>query len=110
MPRVASDIARGSSSRPVARPRFGDSPRNRSSHGSWPGSAGILELTSFVVLDGVTQNRNRKELHVVRTLLLRVVVGGTKFLHGAQKLFGWFGGPGLRGTGGFLGSVGWRSP
>src|SRR5436190_3644548 len=68
MPRVASGIARGSSSRPVARQRFGDSPRNRSSHGSWPASAGILELTSFVVLDGVTQNRNRKELHVVRTL------------------------------------------
>src|SRR5437762_4212578 len=68
MPRVASGIARGSSSRPVARPRFGDSPRSRSSHGLWPRSAGILELTSFVVLDGVTQNRNRKELHVVRTL------------------------------------------
>jgi putative oxidoreductase len=43
-------------------------------------------------------------------LLLRVVVGGTMFSHGAQKLFGWFGGPGLRGTAGFFGSLGWRSP
>src|SRR5437763_17034182 len=42
-------------------------------------------------------------------LLLRVVVGGTMFSHGAQKLFGWFGGPGLRGTAGFFGSLGWRS-
>jgi putative oxidoreductase len=32
-------------------------------------------------------------------LLLRVVVGGTLAAHGAQKLFGWFGGAGLDGTG-----------
>jgi putative oxidoreductase len=43
-------------------------------------------------------------------LLLRLVVGGTIFAHGAQKLFGWFGGPGLRGTAGFFGSLGWRLP
>ncbi len=28
--------------------------------------------------------------------------------HGAQKLFGWFGGHGVKGTGGFLESLGWR--
>ena len=38
-------------------------------------------------------------------LLLRVVVGGTMFSHGAQKLFGCFGGHGLRGTAGFFGSL-----
>src|SRR5438270_7128354 len=43
-------------------------------------------------------------------LLLRVVVGGTMFSHGAQKLFGWFGGHGLRGTAGFFESLGWRMP
>ena len=43
-------------------------------------------------------------------LLLRVVVGATMFSHGAQKLFGWFGGPGLRGTAGFFESLGWRMP
>jgi len=43
-------------------------------------------------------------------LLLRVVVGGTMFSHGAQKLFGCFGGHGLRGTAGFFGSLGWRAP
>jgi putative oxidoreductase len=40
---------------------------------------------------------------------LRAVVGLTLFAHGAQKLFGWFGGPGPRGTAGFFGSLGFRS-
>jgi len=43
-------------------------------------------------------------------LLLRVVVGGTMFSHGAQKLFGWFGGGGPRGTAGFMGQMGFRTP
>jgi putative oxidoreductase len=37
-------------------------------------------------------------------LLLRVVVGLTLAAHGAQKLFGWFGGNGLQATAGFFGS------
>jgi putative oxidoreductase len=43
-------------------------------------------------------------------LLLRVVVGATLFAHGTQKLFGWFGGHGPRGTAGFFGSLGFRRP
>ncbi len=43
-------------------------------------------------------------------MLLRIVVGGTMFSHGAQKLFGWFGGHGLRGTAGFFGNLGYRAP
>jgi putative oxidoreductase len=35
-------------------------------------------------------------------LFLRLVVGLTLFGHGAQKLFGWFGGHGLEGTAGFF--------
>ena len=31
-------------------------------------------------------------------LTLRVAVGTTLFAHGAQKLLGWFGGPGIEGT------------
>jgi putative oxidoreductase len=39
-------------------------------------------------------------------LILRLVVGPTMAAHGAQKLFGWFGGYGLNGTGGFLEQLG----
>lgn len=37
-------------------------------------------------------------------LVLRVVIGGTLAAHGAQKLFGWFGGNGLARTSGFFGN------
>jgi putative oxidoreductase len=43
-------------------------------------------------------------------LLLRVVVGVAFVGHGTQKLFGWFGGYGPKGTGGFFGSQGYRAP
>lgn len=39
-------------------------------------------------------------------LLLRVPVGIILAAHGAQKLFGWFGGYGLEGTGQWMGSIG----
>jgi putative oxidoreductase len=39
-------------------------------------------------------------------LVLRVVVGLLFFGHGAQKLFGWFGGHGLSGTGQFFETMG----
>jgi putative oxidoreductase len=42
-------------------------------------------------------------------LLLRVVVGLAFVGHGTQKLFGWFGGYGPKGTGGFFASVGYRA-
>jgi putative oxidoreductase len=41
-------------------------------------------------------------------LILRLVVGLGLFAHGAQKLFGWFGGYGLAGTGQFLEQLGFR--
>ncbi|MGW6013706.1 DoxX family protein [Streptomyces sp. NPDC055210] len=40
-------------------------------------------------------------------LLLRLGTGGVLAAHGAQKLFGWFGGGGLSGTGAFMESVGY---
>ena len=43
-------------------------------------------------------------------LLLRVVAGGTIAAHGAQKLFGWFGGGGVRATAGFFENMGFRPP
>jgi putative oxidoreductase len=41
-------------------------------------------------------------------LLARVVVGLVMAAHGSQKLFGWFGGYGLAGTGGFFEQLGFR--
>ncbi len=39
-------------------------------------------------------------------LALRIPVGITFMAHGAQKLFGWFGGYGLEGTGQWMASIG----
>ncbi|SHI26238.1 DoxX family membrane protein [Streptomyces sp. 3214.6] len=41
-------------------------------------------------------------------LLLRLGTGGVLAAHGTQKLFGWFGGHGLEGTGQFMESVGYE--
>jgi putative oxidoreductase len=41
-------------------------------------------------------------------LLIRLVFGLVMAAHGAQKLFGWFGGYGIAGTGGFFESLGFR--
>src|SRR5215468_674552 len=41
-------------------------------------------------------------------LVLRLAVGLTMAAHGGQKLFGWFGGYGIAGTGGWLESIGFR--
>jgi len=41
-------------------------------------------------------------------LLARVVVGLLLAAHGSQKLFAWFGGYGIAGTGGFMESLGFR--
>ena len=41
-------------------------------------------------------------------LIIRVFFGLALTGHGAQKLFGWFGGYGIKGTGGFFESIGFR--
>ena len=41
-------------------------------------------------------------------LAVRLVLGLGMAAHGAQKLFGWFGGYGLKGTGGFMEGLGFR--
>ncbi|MDF2629226.1 MAG: oxidoreductase [Symbiobacteriaceae bacterium] len=41
-------------------------------------------------------------------LVIRLVFGLTFAAHGTQKLFGWFGGYGIAGTGGFFESIGLR--
>jgi putative oxidoreductase len=41
-------------------------------------------------------------------LVVRIIAGLGLAAHGAQKLFGWFGGYGIAGTGGFFESLGFR--
>jgi putative oxidoreductase len=41
-------------------------------------------------------------------LILRLVLGTAIAAHGAQKLFGWFGGCGLKATGAFFDSIGFQ--
>ena len=41
-------------------------------------------------------------------LIARLILGLALAAHGAQKLFGWFGGYGLAGTGGFFAGLGFR--
>jgi putative oxidoreductase len=43
-------------------------------------------------------------------LIVRTAFGLCLAAHGAQKAFGWFGGPGLNGATGFFGSLGLRPP
>ena len=44
----------------------------------------------------------------VGLIVLRMVIGPLMAAHGAQKLFGWFGGYGLAGTAGYFESIGFR--
>jgi len=41
-------------------------------------------------------------------LIIRLVFGAAMAAHGTQKLFGWFGGYGLKATGGFFERLGFR--
>ena len=67
---------------------------------------------SFTVLGGARFRRRRSRVsHAavdIGRLLLRLTIGGTFFVHGTQKLFGWFGGYGPDGTGQFFESLGLR--
>ena len=43
-------------------------------------------------------------------LILRLVLGAIMAAHGAQKLFGWWGGPGMQGTSGMCVNLEYRAP
>ncbi|SRR5579884_514320 len=60
-----------------------------------------------VILKGVTSSQE-STVADVGLLLLRLVVGGLLAGHGSQKLFGWFSGPGLKGTAGMVESMGFK--
>jgi putative oxidoreductase len=44
----------------------------------------------------------------IALLVIRVILGLAIARHGAEKLFGWFGGYGIAGTAGFFEQLGWR--
>ena len=44
----------------------------------------------------------------IALLIIRVILGLAIARHGAEKLFGWFGGYGIAGTAGFFEQLGWR--
>jgi putative oxidoreductase len=59
--------------------------------------------------EGISAFKGRKEsstMSDIGLLILRLVVGGLLAGHGSQKLFGWFKGPGLKGTAALLESMG----
>jgi len=63
-------------------------------------------LKSYYFLLKVRELLNMELWIDIGILLIRIVVGLAFIGHGAQKLFGLFGGHGLEGTGGFFESIG----
>ncbi|EAQ98054.1 DoxX family protein [Congregibacter litoralis] len=64
----------------------------------------VKTATDLALGPGSTGNPERRSDYA--GLILRVPVGLILAAHGAQKLFGWFGGYGLAGTGKWLASIG----
>ena len=64
----------------------------------------VKKATDLALGLGSTGNPERRSDYA--GLILRVPVGLILAAHGAQKLFGWFGGYGLAGTGKWLASIG----
>jgi len=57
-------------------------------------------------MNNLTFNRLLKSNAGFDALILRLPIGIILSAHGAQKLFGWFGGYGLEGTGQWMASIG----
>jgi len=67
---------------------------------------GAREVSPEKVTKGVRMNASK--INESAPMLVRVVQGSLMAGHGAQKLFGSFGGPGLEGTSGFMEMLGMR--
>src|SRR5437762_3853582 len=65
-------------------------------------------LCVFCDLGGGREKAGRGLMIDTGLLIARLVFGLMMAAHGAQKLFGWFGGHGLAGTAGFLEALGFR--
>jgi putative oxidoreductase len=60
-----------------------------------------MTVRSVLPIQAVT-DYNVPMITSIFLLIARVLIGWIFIAHGAQKLFGWFGGYGLKGTGGFF--------
>lgn len=65
-----------------------------------------VTATPAVILEFEEPGQTSPVMRDVGLLLMRLTTGGLLAGHGAQKLFGWFGGPGFQGTAGWLRSMG----
>ena len=66
----------------------------------------ILRIpTASGISNEAARSGNSKPDDSSATSILRLVLGIVFFAHGAQKMFGWFGGPGFSGTIGFFTSM-----
>src|ERR671933_902783 len=68
---------------------------------------GLVSL-QLADLHRLGQSKKENDISNLAMLVLRVVLGLLLAGHGSQKLFGWFGGHGLQGTGGLMESLGLR--
>src|ERR1700694_4581158 len=68
---------------------------------------GKIRATPLRIVSNTRKYMNIMEL-ALPLLLVRLILGLGFAGHGAQKLFGWFGGYGIAGTGGFLEQLGFR--
>ncbi|AFM16627.1 putative membrane protein [Mycolicibacterium chubuense NBB4] len=73
-----------------------------------PGAYGTTAAPAEVGVNDEHRDRDRRGTQDLGLLLLRVAVGVLLIAHGLQKLFGWWGGPGLGGFRDYLAEVGFR--
>jgi putative oxidoreductase len=62
--------------------------------------------TPLKEITGIKEQEESSTMSDIGLLILRLGVGGLLAGHGSQKLFGWFSGPGLKGTAAWLESMG----
>jgi putative oxidoreductase len=67
-----------------------------------------LETKALTETGSDTMDTTSPEMMAGGLLIVRLVIGTLMMGHATQKLFGWLGGYGLRGTGGFFEQLGFR--
>src|SRR4029077_38557 len=73
------------------------------------GTTGPLQSGDPSGIQIASLTARRRTITMNATLLILRMVGLGLAAHGAQKLFGWFGGDGISGTGAFFQSIGFRA-